>query len=238
MLHIVTPLFRYDLLERVYATIPAHDDVVWHIAKTSRRPGLAPAFLARDPRIRLYEIDCPDTDIVTKRNTMFAAIRDGYFFLLDDDTICVEEMYRVYREYASRNFVGMIVGSNNLTRAVAPTIDPALNRIDTGAVICHHSVLEAVQWEWTSAYARDRYFWSRCFAWFGPERTLVLNRTISAYNHFGPLVRVRKTVLRVAIDWEIHNLFLARCYLLAANAKHHWRRWTTVRAEAQQARVD
>ena len=209
MLHIVTPLFRYELLDEVYESIPRHDDIVWHIAKTSRRPGLANSFLTADRRVRLYELDCDDGDIVAKRNAMFDEIRGGYFFLLDDDTICVEAMYEVYREYQAKGFVGMIVGRNNLSGLPEPSLDPADNRIDTGSVICHHSVLCRVKWEWTAEYARDRLFWSRCYAYFGDERTAVLNRVISAYNHFGPLVRVRKTVLSRRVEWDIDNPLLA-----------------------------
>ena len=236
MLHIVTPLFRYDLLEQVYRSIPAHDDIVWHVAKTSRRPTPEYSFLRSDRRIRLYEIDCADSDIVTKRNEMFAHIDDGYFFLLDDDTICLEEMYRVYREYSAAGFVGMIVGGNNLCRAVAPSSDPRENLIDTGAVICHHAVLKHVQWEWSAEYARDRYFWSRCFSYFGREHTLILNRTISSYNYFGPLVRVRKTFLSFNIEHDIHNLRVAKGYLLAARAKHHCGRLARALARWSAAR--
>lgn len=225
MLHLVTPLYRYDLLERVYQSIPRGDDVVWHLAKTSRRPPLDHAFIARDPRIRVYDIDCDDTDIVTKRNTVFAAITDGYFYLLDDDTICVEGLYRVYREYCAAGFEGMIVGGSNLNRARTPSTDPALNRLDTGAVICFHAVLRHVQWAWSADYARDRLFWSRCFAFYGVGRTVVLNRTIAAYNHLGPLVRVRKRLFGRSIAWDIHRRWLARLYLLAADARHHARRW-------------
>ena len=73
-------------------------------------------------------------------------------------------------------------------------------------------------------YARDRYFWSQCFAFFGQERTKVVDRTISAYNHFGPLYRVRKRVLGMRIEWDIHNLFLAKCYLMAADVRRTLRR--------------
>ena len=225
MLHIVTPVFRYELLDRVYQSIPPHDDIVWHLAKTSRRPALDQGWLRRDARIRLYEIDCDDADIVRKRNTMFEQITDGYFFLLDDDTVCVDAMYDVYRGFSAAGFVGMIVGGNNLGRAVRPSLDPVFNRVDTGCVICHHSVLKVVTWEWTTRYARDRYFWSRCFRYFGDDGTVVVDRTISAYNALGPLVRVRKRVLFVPIAWDIHNRFLAKCYLRAASARHHCRRW-------------
>lgn len=224
MLHIITPLFRHELLDRVYQSIPPHDDVVWHIATSSRRAAPPHAFLHADPRIRVYAIDCDDADIVTKRNTVFAGLTAGYFYLLDDDTICLPEMYRVYAEFSARQFAGMIVGGSNLCGVRRPSLDPALNRIDTGSVICCHSVLRSVSWAWSAEYGRDRLFWSRCFAYFGPERTVVVRRTISAYNALGPLVRVRKRVLGRAIAWDIRHPVAARCYLLLADARHHARR--------------
>ena len=225
MLHLVTPLFRYELLEQVYRSVPPHDDIVWHIAKTSRRGPLDHPFVASDPRIRLYDIDCDDADIVTKRNTVFDAITEGYFYLLDDDTICLDEMYRVYREYRAAGFVGMIVGSTNMNRARTPSLDPARNRIDTGAVICHHSVLGHVRWAWSPGISRDNYFWSRCFAYFGPSGTAVVPRRIAVYNHLGPLLRVRKQVLGMPIRWDIRSPLLARCYILAAAARRHLPAW-------------
>ena len=225
MLHLVTPLFRYELLEQVYRSVPPHDDIVWHIAKTSRRGPLDHPFVASDPRIRLYDIDCDDADIVTKRNTVFDAITEGYFYLLDDDTICLDEMYRAYREYSAAGFVGMIVGSTNMNRARTPSFDPARNRIDTGAVICHYSVLEHVRWAWRPGIARDNYFWSRCFAYFGPSGTAVVPRRIAVYNHLGPLLRVRKQVLGMPIRWDIRSPLLARCYILAAAARRHLPAW-------------
>ena len=225
MLHLVTPLFRYELLEQVYRSVPPHDDIVWHIAKTSRRGPLDHPFVASDPRIRLYDIDCDDADIVTKRNTVFDAITEGYFYLLDDDTICLDEMYRAYREYRAAGFVGMIVGGTNMNRARTPSLDPARNRIDTGAVICHHSVLEHVRWAWSPGISRDNYFWSRCFAYFGPSGTAVVPRRIAVYNHLGPLLRVRKQVLGMPIRWDIRSPLLARCYILAAAARRHLPAW-------------
>ncbi len=225
MLHLVTPLYRYELLEQVYRSVPPYDDIVWHLVKTSRRPPLDHAFIATDSRIRLYEVDCDDTDIVTKRNAVFDAITDGYFYLLDDDTICLDEMYRAYREYSAAGFVGMIVGDTNMTRARRPSLDPARNRIDTGAVICHHAVLRHVRWDWSPGIARDNYFWSRCFAYFGASGAVVIRRRIAVYNHLGPLLRVRKRVLGVSITWDIRSPLLARCYILAASARRHLPAW-------------
>lgn len=225
MLHLVTPLFRYELLDEVYRSVPPHDDIVWHIVKTSRRAPLDHLFITTDPRIRLYEIDCDDTDIVTKRNIVFDAVTDGYFYLLDDDTICLEEMYRVYREYSAAGFVGMIVGDTNMNRGRLPSLDPARNRIDAGAVICHHAVLRHVRWAWSPGIARDNYFWSQCFAYFGPSGTAVVRRRIALYNHLGPLLRVRKQVLGVPIRWDIRSPLLARCYILAAAARRRLPAW-------------
>ncbi|MEZ5292750.1 MAG: hypothetical protein R2745_16840 [Vicinamibacterales bacterium] len=232
MLHIVTPLYRYHLLDQVYASLPPHPDVVWHVVKTSRRPPLDHAWIAGDPRVRIHEVDCDDADIVAKRNTAFDAIADGYFYLLDDDTVCLDEMYRVYREYSARGFVGMIVGASDVLPARMPTTDPALTRLDAGAVICHHGVLRTVRWAWSDRYLRDRYFWSRCFAHFGPARTVVVRRTIAAYNRLGPLVRVRKRVLGRPIAFDIHRPFLAWWYIKAADVRHLLRRWRAGAARA------
>ncbi|MEP7117189.1 MAG: hypothetical protein ABI880_06395 [Acidobacteriota bacterium] len=223
MLHIVTPLFRHELLDRVYRSLPPHDDVVWHLVTSSRRPAPDHPFLRADPRIRVYAIDCDDADIVAKRNTAFAAIRDGYFYLLDDDTLCLPELYRVYAEYSAAGFEGMIVGSTTMVRARLPSLDPAVNRLDAGAVLCSQSVLRTVHWQWSADYPRDRLFWTACFAHFGPGRTVVVDRTISAYNALGALVRVRKRWLGWQIAWDIKQPQVARVYLMLAEARRHVR---------------
>lgn len=225
MLHIVTPWFRYELLPEVYATLPPHDDVTWHVVKTARRPTPAHPFLDADPRIRLREIDCDDTDIVAKRNAAFNRIDDGWFYLLDDDTICLAAVYRTYRAMQAEGFEGMTIGHTTLTRARQPTLDPTSNHFDAGAVVCHHSVLRQVRWEAHPSVARDIWFWTRCFAVLGPARTRLVDETLSVYNHFGPKMRVRKRILGVPLHWDIHSARLARCYILAATVKRRLRAW-------------
>lgn len=119
----------------------------------------------------------------------------------------------------------MIVGANNINRARMPSIDPALNCIDMGGAICHHGVLEHVRWARSPGISRDFVFWSRCFARLGPERTVVLQRQISVYNHFGPLIRVRKRVLGVALSWDIRNRYVAKGYVLAASFRRQLPAW-------------
>jgi hypothetical protein len=223
MLHVVTPWFRYELLPKVYATLPPAADVTWHLVKTSRRPTPPHAFLAGDSRVRVHDIDCDDADIVAKRNAAFDAIADGYLYLLDDDTVFLDAVYRTYRALAAEGFDGMAIGHTTLRRAWWPSLDPAANQIDAGAVVCHHAVLRHVRWETHPTVARDVWFWTRCFAHLGPSRTRLVDERLSIYNHFGPKLRIRKRLLGVPIAWDVGSAWLAKCYILAAALKRRFR---------------
>ena len=220
MLHIVTPLYRYDLMEKVYQSIPKHTDITWHIAKSSRREKLTHAFLAFDQRIKLYEIDCADNDMVTKRNVIFSKIKDGYFYLLDDDTVFLDSLYLVYQEFSRTNFIGMIIGHSNLLKACYPILKAVQPRFDTGMVLSHSSVLREVTWDWHPTLPRDFYFWSRCYAYFGKDATVLIDRIISQYNYFGALYKIRKRVLFFDIEYKIHNVTIAKIYFLLADIKY------------------
>jgi hypothetical protein len=37
MLHIVTALYRPELLDKIYKSIPKHKDIRWHVAKSNER---------------------------------------------------------------------------------------------------------------------------------------------------------------------------------------------------------
>lgn len=225
MLHVVTPWFRYELLPRVYESLPPHADITWHLVKTSRRPTPPHPFLSTDRRIHLYDVDCDDADMVAKRNAAFAHIADGYVYLLDDDTVFLDAVYRTYRGLADEGFDGMAIGHTTLRRARWPSADPAANQLDAGAVVCHHGVLRHLRWETHPAVARDVWFWTRCFILLGPARTWLVDETLSIYNHFGPKIRVRKRVFGVAVSWDIRSAWLARCYILAATAKRRCAAW-------------
>ncbi|MBC7407444.1 MAG: hypothetical protein H7339_03565 [Arcicella sp.] len=217
----MTPLYRYDLLEKIYQTIPKYENIVWHIAKTKHREKLTNDFVYSDPRIKLYEIDCLDSDVVTKRNVVFENIKDGYFYLLDDDTIFLEELYKVYKKYNDIGFEGMIVGQNNIIKNIKLSIIPEETFVDTGMVLCYFKVLEKEKWEWTEIAGRDCYFWSRCYQFFGKENTIFLDRVISHYNLLGPYIRIRKSLLFWDFKYDVYNLNLAKNYTRLALAKNH-----------------
>ena len=69
-LHIITPLYRFNLLEQVYNSILMNDDITWHISKSNKREELDYDFLKKDKRIRLYNVDCEDTDTIVYRNNL------------------------------------------------------------------------------------------------------------------------------------------------------------------------
>ena len=223
MLHIVTPLFRYDLLDKVYQSIPKHTDIIWHIAKTTHRERLVHEFIYTDERIKLYEIDCLDSDIVAKRNTIFSNIKNGYFYLLDDDTIFLNELYLVYKTYSENGFIGMILGNNNFSKEKFLSIDPTHTHIDTGRVLCHTSVLQAIKWEWSLLYARDCLFWSKCYEFFGKDSLIYINKTIATYNYLGVYVKVKKKIFFLNLKYDIKNLNLAKIYFKLSILKIHTR---------------
>ena len=67
MLHIITPLYRFDLLENVYNSILGNNDITWHISKSSKREELDYNFLKKDKRIKIYNVDCEDSDTTKKQ---------------------------------------------------------------------------------------------------------------------------------------------------------------------------
>jgi hypothetical protein len=222
MLHIITPLYRYHLLEKVYQSIPKDDDITWHISKSSQREKLDHDFIHTDSRIELYELDCPDTDTVTKRNVIFDKIKDGFFYCLDDDTILLEETYKVYKEYYDVGFEGMIVGISNVVKHTKLSENPKESWIDTGMVLCYFKVLEKEKWEWTEIAGRDCYFWSKCYQYFGKENTVFLDRVISHYNALGPYVRIRKSLFFMDFKYDVYNLNFAKNYTRLALAKSYF----------------
>jgi hypothetical protein len=228
MLHIVTPLYRYDLLEKVYQSIPKHADIIWHIAKTSRREKLTNHFLTADQRIKLYEIDCADDDMVTKRNVVFAAIQDGYFYLLDDDTIFLDALYAVYQQYSQANFKGMVIGNTNLLKASYPILKATQPRFDTGMVLSHHQVLRAVAWDWHPTLPRDFYFWRRCYEFFGKESTVLIDKVIAHYNYFGSIYTIKKRILGFDIEYKINNIAFAKAYFLLADVKYLVKKYLSI----------
>lgn len=186
MLHIITPLFRYENLPKIYSSLPSSNDIIWHIAKISTREPLNYDFVKTDPRIKIYEIDCKDRDLITKRNTIFSNIKEGQFHLLDDDTIFYQPMYSTYLKH--KDYVGMIIGkqiSKDMNERLKEGY-PHQGSIDAGNVLCHSSILDKVKWEERSGLkhmkCRDFIFWDNCFKIFGPDQTILIPEGISIYN--------------------------------------------------------
>ena len=186
MLHIITPLYRFNLLEQVYNSILMNDDITWHISKSNKREDLNYDFLKKDKRIKLYNVDCDDNEIYKKRNVVFENIKDGYFCLLDDDTIFHENMYIKYLDCVENNFKGMLVGeqtdSDGELRLIASK--PVYEKIDTGNVISHHKCLEICRWpsyHQPGINQKDFLFWESVYNYYG-NKCGIWNQPLSFYN--------------------------------------------------------
>ncbi len=186
MLHIITPLYRPTNLPKVYASIFKSDDIIWHISKSSKVPDPEYDFLKNDKQVKLYNVDCEDSDTTSKRNFVLEKIKTGYFCFLDDDTILHENMYIKYLECKEHNFIGMIVGeqtdNDGKLRLIASK--PVYSRIDTGNVITHHKCLEVCKWPTNhqpGVNQKDFLFWESVYNYYG-NKCGIWNQPISYYN--------------------------------------------------------
>lgn len=185
MLHIITTLYRPNLLESVYLSIPKNHDITWHISKSNTTPKLTQDFLLKDSRVIIYEVDCLDTENFKKKNAPLSKINDGYFCFLDDDTIFHKNLYDLYQKISNEKYVGMVVGSQidahgNLR--LSPSV-PIFGRIDTGNVICEHSCAKHIKFpeKLERGLARDFQFWRDVYVYYNNKAKMV-NETISIYN--------------------------------------------------------
>ena len=154
MLHIITPLYRFDLIERVYGSIFRNDDITWHISYSIKRELPDLPFLKNNNQIKIYPVDCEDSDTTSKRNTILSKIKDGYFCFLDDDTIFHENMYMKYLECTEHNFIS------------------------------HHKCLEQCVWPKTNIKGvnqKDFLFWDSVYNYYN-KKCAIWNQTISIYN--------------------------------------------------------
>ena len=170
------------MLQNIYSSLPKVSDIHWHICKSNQREDMDHEFL-KEPHISVYSIDCPDTDRTAKTNYCFDQIKDGYFCLVDDDTIFHEHMYRVYKMCFERNFVGMVIGeqlhADGTLRLKAQA--PVKGGIDTGQCLAHSSVLKEVKWPSINTLLRDFIFWCQAYNYFN-KSCICANRPISWYN--------------------------------------------------------
>ena len=185
MLHIITPLYRYENIELIYNSILRNDDIVWHISHSNKRDLPDLSFL-KDKNIKIYSIDCEDNEIFKKRNEILKEINNGYFCFLDDDTVFHENMYMKYLECSEHNFRGMLVGEQlnfkNKLRLIASK--PVFGRIDTGNVLSHHSCLSECKWpkeHIPGVNHKDFLFWDSVYNYYG-KKCAIWNQPISYYN--------------------------------------------------------
>jgi hypothetical protein len=214
MLHIITPLFRYQYLGKIYDTIPQANDITWHLIKSAHREEIPNIANWNKCNVVVHTVPCSDNDIISKRNAVFETLIDGYFYLLDDDTVFLHELYEVYKQYAALQFVGMIIGAQRYgpwffsNQPNFPTANLANNYINTGMVVAHCSVLQHVKYASIKGIPIDSYFWGRCYLYFGDSATILLKTKIAYFNYFSYKIRIDRFIIGERIIIKIYNPIL------------------------------
>jgi hypothetical protein len=187
MLHIVTPVYRPNLLQRIYETIPKKEDVIWHISYLEGRENeINITGTTEYPIIKKYPLNCAEIDTISKRNASLSSIKDGYFCFIDDDTIFIDGMYELYQDLSLKGFIGLAVGEqmrkNGGKRLIASV--PIYTMIDTGNAIAHHGCLQKCKWgfdEKNKTLPKDYVFWNSVYHFYNRE-CLLVNKPVSIYN--------------------------------------------------------
>jgi len=182
MLHLVTPLYRFQNVERIYESFSQYPDVKWHMGKSKHKPYTFPH---QDDRVNVYDVDCTDDNAVAKRSFALSKVTEGYFHLLDDDTLLHPNMYKLYKQMEELDYKGMVIGkqvekNNKLRLKEQP--HPVYCFIDAGNVLCHHS---AVQYILTTPdknrnLAPDYNLWEKAYSFF--KESKMTEDVISTYN--------------------------------------------------------
>ena len=186
MLHIITASYRPELLDEMYKTIPKEKDVKWHIAKSNQTPPINNSFIETDGVV-LYEVDCPDIESWTKRQTCLDEITSGYFCFLDDDTVFHENLYKEYQKIKENKFVGMLIGKqeNKHGKIRLAASYPRFCQIDIGNVIAHSKCNKHIEFPVkleSRTSARDYQYWRDVAKYYTRDNIRIIKRVISVYN--------------------------------------------------------
>jgi hypothetical protein len=225
-LHIITLLYRFENFQRLKSSIPKKENITWHLVISSQR--VIPIYLEKlnCSNIKVHKVQCEDSDFVTKRNHIFSQINHGYFFMLDDDTIFLKKCYTEFKILVKEDFKGMLVAFQKdffkIRKPKLPYSNPKTNGLDTGSVICHHSVLKHIKWEWTNNLHRDYNFWANCSKYFGIEKIKSSQSIISYWNYLdrdSNQYLVSKKIFNKKIQFKLTNRTTYRFYYLLARIK-------------------
>lgn len=226
MLNILTPVSRINFLSNIYKTIPHSEDIRWWLAVNKQRSSEVRMKLPDDKRIIVIEIDCEETDIVAKRNALFNRIDNGFFCLLDDDTIFKKEMYQAFINCEKEGYEGVLIGSQTIGRfclrtPLIPSPNYDENLLDTGMILAHFSILKlGIRWEYPNNRFSDRIFFTRIGENSRAIQVIMDHSVISYYNYFEYKFKVYLTFLGKHKAYYFYNSFLVLLFFTYYKIKH------------------
>jgi len=183
MLHLITPLYRFNNVQKLYESIKDYPDVRLHLAKTSSK---ALDDILVDSRVVIHDTPCSDNDPVCKRNHALKEVKDGYFHLLDDDTILHPGMYNLYKQMSEIDFRGMVIGKQiekGGKLRLREETKPIYCKVDAGNVLCHNSAIHHIlnhPKRQDPRIAPDYLLWELAYDYFKDSK--MTEDVISVYN--------------------------------------------------------
>lgn len=182
MLHIITPLYRFELIGLIYKSLEEYDDVLWHLVKSNKREDISENY-TNNEKILIHNIDCDDNERGKKRKFVLDIIKDGYFCFLDDDTIFHKNMYLNYKRLKLENLQTLLIGEqifkDGSIRLMANI--PLVGSIDIGNAIANSSCLNNVTYPKKPNITNDFIFWNDVYNFY-KEDFILVNEPISFYN--------------------------------------------------------
>lgn len=172
--------------------------------------------------------------------------RDGYFYLLDDDSVFLLEVYTIFKEQSEAKFEGMIVGNQkygnnsklflrlraNSLVSMEQNTDFPVYIIGPEMVIPYHKVLRHIRWTSEKYYHNDCYFWSACYYYFGKEKVILIDKFVSYYNFFVPKFKFKLRIgfIKIKIDAKkpISEFLLENIYNLIMRIRNNSKKQPTV----------
>lgn len=151
MLHLITPLYRYNNIKIVYQTIKYQlDDYCWHLIEGSNKIGEENLdFLREDERVKFYKINTEHIWGHEQRNYFITNIGgddNDWCYFLDDDNILTPDLVNTYHEEMHTNTDLVLFtqkkGLTDIIRLYSSVNHLSLGNCDIGSFIIRYRLMK------------------------------------------------------------------------------------------------
>ena len=172
----ITPCFRAENLQKIYATINFDRITKWYIVYDTTKDRKYTKQFEGNPKISEYE--CSDYGISgnAQRNYGMNLVIEGFVYFLDDDNIIHPDFWKlqVHSDYFytfNQRRGNRVLKGNNIN----------VGGIDTAMYLVHKKHIQNTLWK-LYVYDADGYFISEIFK-NNKEKWIYKNKILSYYNY-------------------------------------------------------